>query len=249
MKGTVRMRGRRTALIGFAIIAATLLGGCTTPAAAEPSPTPTVTPSTIPTPEPEPVAEVEPIDTVTTFVVRPEALELRDATGAVVFELDYLTDPAAAVETITDAFGSAPVDEMYSGGNHFPPSTARRWGAFELHERRYVDRWEFAASNPRTLNQPAWGVIFTGPQTADVTLTTEQGVPAGIAWADLEANPALQLNPSGCSGPYLDFITREETRPDGTVHQQRYGVDFRADEGHTVIEKVRAPLGIYDGCA
>ncbi len=249
MKGTVRMRERRTALIGFAIIAATLLSGCTTSAPVEPSAAPTANPSTTPTSEPDTVVEADPIDSVTTFVVRPEGLELRDATGAVVFELDYLADTAAAVATVTGALGSAPVDEMYSGGNHFPPSTAHRWGAFELHERRYVDRWDFAASDPRTLGQPAWGVVFTGPQTADVTLNTEQRVPAGTAWADLEANPALQLNPSGCSGPYLDFITREETWPDGTVYQQRYGVDFEADEGRTVIEAVRAPIGIYDGCA
>ncbi|WP_159601442.1 hypothetical protein [Agromyces humi] len=184
-----------------------------------------------------------------TLVARPEVLELRDATGALVFELDYLTDPAAAVATITDVLGSPPVDEMYNGGSHFPPSTTHRWGSFELQERRYVDRWEFAADEPRTLYQPEFSVIFTGSQTADVTLTTAQGVTAGTSWADLEANPALQTNPSGCSGPYLDFITREETWSDGTVHEQRYGVDFSPDPDGTIIERVRAPLGIYDGCA
>jgi hypothetical protein len=243
------MRVRRTAIIGAAIVAATLLSGCTAPAVAEPSPTQKATPSSTPTPEPAPILEVDPIDTVTTFVVRPEALELRDVTGALVLELDYLTDPAAAVATITAVLGSAPIDETHSGGSHFPPSTMHRWGAFELHERRYVDRWEFAAAEPRTLHQPEFSVIFTGPQTADVTLTTAQGVAAGTSWADLEANPGLQTNPSGCSGPYLDYITQDFVRSDGTVHEQRYGVDFAADPSSTVIAKIRAPLGIYDGCA
>ncbi|RXZ46483.1 hypothetical protein ESP57_16420 [Agromyces fucosus] len=165
-------------------------------------------------------------------------------------ELDYLGDVDAAIATIERVLGEAPVDEEFPGGSHNSPSTAHRWGAFELWERRYVDNWSEFASRERTLYRPSFSVVFTGPEVAGVALTTEDGIVAGTSWTDLQAMPGLQLNPSGCSGPYLDYTAYDESWPDGTVHEQRYGVDFIANDDASAILRVRAPLAIHEeGCA
>ncbi|GAA1802639.1 hypothetical protein [Agromyces neolithicus] len=232
----------------LALLAAVLLTGCAAGAAqAGSAPTATAEPSSTPTPSAIPV---DPLTTVTAIVARPESLELRDASDMVVAEFGYLDDVDQAIDSLTVVFGAGPSAEEHPGSSHFSPSTAHRWGAFELWERRYVDRWAEFAEQERTLYQPSFGVVLTGPDSAGVALTTEQGVVAGASWAELVAMPGLQVNPSGCSGPYLDYITREETWPDGTVHEKRFGVDFVANEDESSIARVRAPLPIHeDGCA
>ncbi|WP_395243583.1 hypothetical protein ACGGZK_15840 [Agromyces sp. MMS24-K17] len=229
------------------------MGGCVgTPPAPRPAreasaPLPHPTTET-PAPEPQ-----DPLTTVTSLVVRPEALELRDATGAVVASLDYLASAGPAIETMTTVFGTPPVDEEFDGSSHFPPSTAHRWDGFELWENRFVDRWAEFADDPRSLYSPSTFVVFTAPASAGIELTTVQGIEAGTPWTELEAVPGLQVNPSGCSGPYLDDIEREETWSDGTIHMKRFGVDFldRSDwQSPITVTDVRAPTPIHeDGCA
>ncbi|MFE6257270.1 hypothetical protein [Agromyces sp. NPDC057865] len=89
--------------------------------------TPTLTPDAAtprPTASPTPSAEpVDPLTTVTVLVARPDALELRDATGTVVATLGYLSAPSEAVAALTTVFGVAPVDQPVEGGNHLPPRT------------------------------------------------------------------------------------------------------------------------------
>ncbi|MRG61499.1 hypothetical protein GE115_16705 [Agromyces sp. CFH 90414] len=226
------------------------LTGCFGPApastdAASPSPAPTAAPT--PTPD-----QVDPLTTVTSLVARPESVELRDAEGTVVASLDYLAPAGPAIETLSRVFGAPPIDEEHSGNNHFPPNTVHRWGGFELWENRFVDRWADFAAEPRTLHRPSYSVVFTESALAGIALTTIQGVQAGTSWTDLEAMPGLQVNPSGCSGPYLDYIERDETWGDGSVHKVRIGVDF-VDWGNweapVTVTRVRAPMPIYDGCA
>ena len=239
--------GVRAAIVATVtvVLTAVLLAGCT---AAPETPSPSTVASEAPSPTS--TAAVEPIDTVVALVARPEALELRDASGAVVTELDYLGDVDAAIATIEQVLGEAPVDEEFRGSNHFPPSTAHRWGGFELWERRYVDRWADFETRERTLGMPSFSVHFTGPEAVGVALLTEEGVVAGASWTELEATPGLQSNPSGCSGPYLDYVTFDETWPDGTVHEARYGVDFTASADESIVEQVRAPLRVnQEGCA
>ncbi|WP_139417511.1 hypothetical protein [Agromyces laixinhei] len=244
MDNSSAMRATIAAAATF-VLATTLLAGCS--AAPEP-PSPSTVPSESPSSAPTPT--VEPIDTVVAIVARPEALELRDASGGVVVELGYLGDVDSAIATIEGALGAAPVDEEYPGSSHVPPSTAHRWGAFELWEHRYVDNWADFATQERTLYMPSFGIMFTGPEVAGVALTTEQGVVAGSSWSVLEAMPGLQENPSGCSGPYLDFTSRDVTWPDGTVHEERHGVDFVATDDRSAIERVRAPLQVnQESCA
>ena len=240
---------RAGALTAAAISLMLALAGCVGP-----TPTPTPTPDATtprPTPAATPTAQpVDPLTTVTEIVARPESLELRDAAGVVVTSLDYLTPAGPAIETLTTVFGAAPESEDHQGNGHFPPNTAHRWGGFELWENRYVDRWAEFADKTRTLYQPSFRVAFRDSESSGVALTTFDGIGVGYSWSDLEAMPDLQVNPSGCSGPYLDYIEREESWPDGTVHVQRFGVDFTNADDPDAITRVGAPMPIHeDGCA
>jgi len=247
------------ALVGLALVGA-LLTACVTATTAEPSVStlPSSPPAAPDAPSPTPA--IDPIDTVETIVVRPETIELRDDTGAVVLELDYLEDMPEAIATIERVIGIAPVSEEHPASNHYPPSTVHRWGGLEIWEQRYVDyqatgsdyvyRWSEFADHERTLARPAFKAVLIGPDADDIALTTDDGIVAGSAWVDLEATPELQINPSGCSGPYLDYTVHEETWPDGTVHDKRNAVDFTESEDGTSIAWVRAPVPIHeDGCA
>jgi hypothetical protein len=95
------------------------------------------------------------LSTVTSFIATPESLELRDGSGAVVTRLDYRSDAAPAIATLETVLGAAPVSEEYQGSNEHAPSTAHRWGGFELWEQHY-DGWEDAVMPPPTVRLPAY---------------------------------------------------------------------------------------------
>lgn len=247
------MRARIMAGVGAAA-AVLLLAGCVGGGAAAESAPPTASaaasaapPSeTAPAPEPS----VEPLSTVATIVIRPEALELRDEAGEEVATLDYRLDAAAAVAAFETVFASAPVDEEYPGSSHFPPATAHRWGAFELWEFRYADRWSERAEEEPTLFRPEFRAVFTGEAEQGIALTTQSGIEAGLPWDELLAVPGLFVNPTGCSGPSLDYLETSSTAPDGVEYTHKVGVEFAADEGHTKIQWVRAPISLPEqGCA
>lgn len=238
---------RAGALIAVALSLALALTGCLgpaperapTPDAASPRPTATATPTAEP---------ADPLLTVTTLVARPEALELRDESGVVVAELDYLSTPSDAVATLTTIFGSAPVDEAHDGSSHFPPSTAHRWDGLELWEQRYVDRWEGVVSE-LTLHRPAFMVRFTAASARGIALTTAEGRHAGESWSELMAVPDLKQNPSQCSGPYLDYV-EEEGATGGAPYLLKVSVEFRPTPDSSTIESIQAPVPVYeDGCA
>lgn len=241
-------RRRIGRLLLGSILVAGLVTGCT---ASPPEPTQTPT-STSAAPAPsvsETPPSVDPLSAVTTVLARPEALELQDASGVVVESLGYLSESETALAVLTDVFGEAPVDTEYPGGSHDAPSTAHRWGAFELWEARYVDKWE-GLGTPASFYRPSFRVRFTGAESAGITLATVDGVGAGSAWSELDSFPELQTNPSGCSGPYLDFVEFPETWPDGTEHVRKVAVEFQPSEDGASIGMVRAPVPVYeDGCA
>lgn len=242
-----RMRGGL--LIG-SLAATIMLTGCAAsaaPAAEQTSPPPT---SAAPTPtataqEPSP----DPLSTVSTIVIRPEAVELRDASGGVVHSLDYLADATEALAVLTTVFGEAPADTDSPGNSHSPPSTVHRWGAFELWEVQYVDNWEgFGA--PRTLYWPSYRVMFTGAESHSIALATTEGRQTGDSWTDLIAAPNLQTNPSGCSGPYTDFVEYPVTGADGTEYLYKISVDYRPTGDGQSIASIGAPMFVAeDGCA
>jgi hypothetical protein len=248
-------------LLGLGAGGALALGLVTPPfgvvSEATPTPTPTPTPrpthgyaveTAEPTPTPAP-APVDPLSTVTTLVATPEALELRDGSGGLVTRLDYLSDAAAAIATLETVFGAAPASEEYRGSNHHAPSTAHRWGSFELWEQRYVDRWE-GLGTPPSFHLPAFRVAFTAAASGHLDLTTSGGHHVGDAWIDLLAEPNLRTNPSGCSGPYIDFVEIAFTRDDGVEYGQKFAVEFQPSEDETTLDRAAAPVAIFeDGCA
>jgi hypothetical protein len=187
---------------------------------------------------------------VDALVVRPTALELRDASGGVVLSLDYRSDFAPAMAQLEAVLGAAEETQEARGTNHFPPSTMHRWGGFELWEQRYVDRWEDLADDERSFVQPSFLVRFTGPEAGGLRLETTAGVAAGAAWTDLEALAELQTNPSGCSGPYLDFVDdAPAVNPAGETYVSRTSVDFVKSEDGLTVAAVRAPIDVAPGCA
>ena len=202
-----------------------------------------------PTPAPTTTAEpVDPLTTVVALVARPEGLELRDADGAVVEVLDYVSAPVDALAALTTVFGAAPASQEYQGSNHFPPSTAHRWGGFELWEQRYVDRWEGPAGEV-SIERPAFMVRFTSTSVGDLSLTTSDARHVGDSWDDLLATPGLLQNPSGCSGPYLDYVELPRVDPDGSPYTLTVSVDFRPSEDESRIARIGSPVPVYDGCA
>jgi hypothetical protein len=219
------------------------------------SPTPTGAPSTPspstpadPTPIPTPAAD--PLDAVETLVVRPEALQLADADGTVVTELDYLSSPAEAITTLSEVFDAEPVTEEHRGSGHFPPSTSYRWGDFEFWEQHYVENWATVVEDGLNLIRPAFKVWFTGPEAMGLALTDAGDRRVGGSWDGLMSEPGVLTNPSGCSGPYLDFVTVERERPDGVAYTLKVSVDFVSTDDDASIERIGAPMPVYeDGCA
>lgn len=105
---------------------------------------PAATSSAASTPKPSAsqAADPAPAATVAAIVVRPEAIELHDASGGLVQALDYRSDVPEAIATLTEVFDEAPVATEYPGSSHEAPSIAHRWGGFELWEVLYVNQWE-----------------------------------------------------------------------------------------------------------
>ena len=240
-----RPSGVRAAVIAALVL---LFTGCA-PAAPSSSPMPSVS-AEVPSPTPTATAAVDPLTTVTTFVIRPEALQLLDGAGGIVAEMGYLSDASAAIDSLTVVFGSESTDEEFAGSSHHAPSTAHFWGGFTLWEPRYVEHWADIESAGTTLGLPAFRVEFTEPEAFGISLTDVTGRQVGGLWADLTGDPDIQTNPSGCSGPYVDFIAQPVVWPDGTEHVQKVSVDFRPDDDIASIARISAPMSVYeDGCA
>ncbi|BDZ65950.1 hypothetical protein [Agromyces mangrovi Wang et al. 2018] len=103
---------RRGALPLLVLVAglAVALSGCAT--AAEPEPQPSVDPPAAST---APTSVADPLESVTTVVVRPQGLDLVDDGGTAVATLSYDDEAAAIVETLSTVFGSDARVEEYPG--------------------------------------------------------------------------------------------------------------------------------------
>lgn len=225
-----------------AALAATLAGCAAEPApAAQHGASAAVTPSAPPT-----TAAVDPLDTVVTLVATPEGLVLRDAAGTTVSAFDYRSDAAAALAALEAVFGTAPESEELHGSLEHAPSTAHRWGGFELREQRYVDDWAQHADSP-TLRFPAFRVAFTSPERGGVGLATADGVRVGDAWETVAADPRFEESPSHCSGPFVDAIEAAVTY-DGVERIERIVVGLHPTDDGARLAYVSAPEAA-DGCA
>ena len=241
---------RAAALTAASLSAVLALAGC-----AGPTPTPSATPDAAtlrPTATAAPAAEpVDPLTTVTTLVARPEALELRDASGAVVASLDYTGSTDEAVATLSAVLGGAPAEEPYDGGNHFPPGMLRTWAdAVELDERFYSE--ERRAELPFQVVWPRFAVSFTAATVDGVDLTTDTNVHVGDAYAAL----ADQIDPDlwTCTGWAVEHVElpRDEYEPlkiGVGVTDWYYDPTGAWTQGSDVVVAITAPLSVADGCA
>lgn len=114
----------RRSLIVVSVVAALTLSGCAfgAPRVSTPSPEAIAPPTTTPTPEP-----ADPLTTVTEIVVRPEHLDLLDATGVVVTTLSYDADTPTFVGTLTTVLGAEPAAAETAGSLESRPATQYRW--------------------------------------------------------------------------------------------------------------------------
>lgn len=193
------MRRTRVGIFGAVVAAALVLTGC----AADPAPRPTSSPSSTPveslTPPPP---SADPLASVDALVVRPTALELR-AGEDTVEALDYMSEPAAAVATLTELFDRPPVDEPYDGGNHWPDGVYHRWGGFVLDERFYDEERRQREGND-WLVWPRFAVFLDGTVAGTVSLRSLEGSQIGNEWAVVAERPSFDPDLVVCTGVSIE---------------------------------------------
>ncbi|MGR0221713.1 hypothetical protein [Agromyces sp. ZXT2-6] len=147
--------------------------------------TPEVPPRTFPieTEPPPPPPAVDPLTTVSTIAVRPEGLDLVDASGAVVAKLSYFDDPATFVGALTTVFAAQPTlqsDEELATSDSY--SYFWPGGLLVAHDR--VDE-----------GRPIF-VKFTGGSIGDGVTVTAGGYTPGDDLAAYAASVGLTIDGS-----------------------------------------------------
>ncbi|WP_210481174.1 hypothetical protein [Naasia sp. SYSU D00948] len=235
------MRGKSWGRTGIVALAALMLTGCGGGAPAD-DPTPSATrpasPSATaePTPaEPTPTESADPVAEVDEIAIRPTGIELR-AGGEVVEVLDYTSPAADAIATLTEAIGSAPVDEPYEGGFHNPPGVLHTWGGFVLDERFYGDEQAGSATSPYGV--PSFAVFAEGPTAGELSVSAGQGRRIGDSAAVIDAGYPLGPDQMVCQGTPIEGV-----EIDGSI----VTVAAYSDDGATVTW-LGAPAMVQDAC-
>lgn len=97
---------------------------------------------------------------------------------------------------------------------------------------------------------PSFRVRLTATDAAGVTLATAEGLQSGDPWSELLATPDLLTNPSGCTGPYFDFVELPLTNADGGAYLEKAVVEFRPSSDEASVAQIGAPvLANETGCA
>ena len=157
------------------LVSTLMIAGCAGPApVSTPSPvaaSASATPDESATPTPEAVAEAALI------TIAASGLFVTDAEGATLLQLPYSTDPAVAVDQLTDVLGETATALVEPGGVCAEETTVSNWGSLRLY-----DPAGFAAGP---------GALFT---VAALGASTAGGVPivstAGFAVGDTAASIA-----------------------------------------------------------
>ena len=237
----------RSTAAGVSLVVALLLilTGCA-------SPSPIVSPSApsaASNPTPTGAEGSEPV--IATIVVRPEHLDLQDASGAVVQTLSYDLTAGEMVSALSVAFGGEPVVEEYLGHCcESRPATIYRWDRFQVrddHMGRFADEdpsvW-IPDDGPDYADMNLL-VRVAGPEARGVAITTTPGFEVG---GDLEELAA------GLGQPYPDGSFVEiavETGPElgppeieGKVNA--YSVVVQAPGSESEVQ-ISAPVNIGVG--
>lgn len=132
---------------------------------------PRATPSATPTAEP-----VNPLAAVTAVIVRPENLDLNDATGATIRALSYDSEADEFVASMSLVLGAEPTVTEHRGGHEWSPWTQYDWPGLEVKDDH--EEGDFT----QDLNV---AVTFTAPVVGQsVSVATIQGFQPGgdLAW-------------------------------------------------------------------
>ncbi|GLI25938.1 hypothetical protein ARHIZOSPH14_01800 [Agromyces rhizosphaerae] len=191
-------RARGSLFPVLAVVAALTLSGCASavePVAAE---TPAAQPAVEPSPTPTPTEPADPLESATELVVRPEQLDVLDASGAIVAELSYDLPTDEFVGALTTVFGSAPDHEVLVATHRSPQIDAFLWDGFEVYDDLvgYRDGNEWVTTDEPDLSDMNVHVVAGRPAVGDVGIRTVEGYRPGddLEWVDsIEGSASTRL--------------------------------------------------------
>ncbi|KQO98684.1 hypothetical protein [Leifsonia sp. Leaf264] len=132
------------------------------------------------------------MDTITQITVRPEQLDMKDASGEIIVGLSYDLDVKTFVQNMTWVIGSEPTISDTPGGSEWWPVTHYKWPGFEV-----MDDHETGGKN-MDMNL---AVVFLEPVIGgDISVSTIQGFQPGddLGWLarymDEPYNPDSDFN-------------------------------------------------------
>ncbi|MGR2753115.1 hypothetical protein [Agromyces arachidis] len=205
---------RRAALPALTLAAglAFALSGCAT------EPAPAAEPSGAPeTAVPAPTPSADPLESVTTVVMRPEGLDLTDAGGTVVAEVSYDDEAVAIVETLAAVFGSdAEIEEFAGVCCEAPRMTIYHWDGFRVvddhmgyftddDERDWIDE-----DRPDVRNMNV-SVVAAAAAVGDVAVMAGDGFAVG---GDIDALEGRVDHPGGPDWVQVPLETGSELGPE-----------------------------------
>jgi len=148
------------------VLATVALSGC------QSSATPTVVQApSAPSPPVSSAPATDPLRTVIALSIGPEALELRDDSGAAVLALSYEGPVDGAVGALTIALGADPVVEELAAEEESPAATEYQWDGFAL-----VD---FRPTEGAFTDSPNFSVRASAPSSGTASLVTAGGFRVG----------------------------------------------------------------------
>jgi hypothetical protein len=245
-----RMAPTRHARLRAALVAALILPLAATFAACAAD---SVAPSAAPT-EPataSPAAEpADPLEEVVAIQVRPDVLELRDADGAVVAEVDYMGDADEAVATLSTTFGAEPVSEPVEGDLHFPGGVKHSWDGFSLMET-YYDEERRAESDFDNLVWPRLITLVEAREVGGVDVASAVG---GVGDRADELDAPIDTELWTCSGWAVETV--DVTRASGATNTVGVSLTFSGGGGmretppsaEETVTLLRAPADVAGGC-
>ena len=214
-----------------AVIAAVALSGCQSGAPDAASPLSTAT--SVPTSS---APAVDPLTTVTSLTVGPEALLLQGDTDAASVTLSYNDPVDAVVADLSVAFGADPVVDKHDGGLESPPGVGYLWEGFLLNDFLPAEGYFPEYAN--------FSVSVTAPTTGEVALTS----PGGFAIGDDLRAAATTLGvtvdttfESVGSIFYFELGPELDTSPgENTSYPNAFAVSVTASTATGAIDSIRS---------